>query len=117
MPPKTKKPTDKVGPPIGLLHYPRLPIAEANKEFMKTVQTPNDGSANSAVDAFIRIMAAIAATLKSFTINDVLYYARPFGMESSQTMRLFDRWCEVMLRYGLIEGIEGVYDEKVILFV
>jgi len=90
---------------------------DAEAQFRKAIEKPNDGANSPQVDKFLQVMERVKATMRSFTMNDIAYVARTFELPYPETKELFQRWKSVMVQMCRVEEIQGVYDQPTYLFL
>src|SRR5580704_5957385 len=87
-----------------------IPKDVANSHFLNAIGASKDSQATK----FVEIMSAVQATCSaSFTVQDVMYHAKPYSLEPTQTVELFNKWKEVMLSLHKIDVVAGCYDDEI----
>jgi|SRR5579883_3321271 len=89
---KTSKPIASVSPS----HIPGVNQKRADEQWADTVKRPKEGQ-NDYLPDFLRVMERVLATNRSFTIQEVLYAAKPYEIPPEETKRLFAEYARFMV--------------------
>ncbi len=98
--------------PLGMTFYPRVPQAQCDAAFLKSLPVRGEAESNEPLAQFMSVTKALMS-MRSFTMQDAIVLMRPFDIDPSESRRLFEKWAEKMVSLCKLEMLEGVYDDPI----
>lgn len=101
----------KKTPKTNLATFTPLPSMEqVNADFKKQFKAPQD------IDLFLMVIDRVKATNRTFTIDDVIYAAKPYEISVDKIKEYYSKWILEMESKNIISLIEGCYSNAIVVF-